>query len=90
MSVLRISIIVLLLCVSICVQMPGIAGTLFDFSVDTTDVFQSSVITGYTITSNPSLLVPALTSKTKFIEPPIRYVFVSLDAPFHPPMAFFS
>ena len=90
MSVLRVSIIVLLLCVSICVQMPGIAGTLFDFNIDTTDVFQSAVITGYTITSNPSLLLPGLTSKMKFIELPISYVFVSLDAPFHPPMAFLS
>lgn len=90
MSVLRVSIIVLLLCVSICVQMPGIAGTLFDFNIDTTDVFQSAVITGYTITSSPSLLLPTLNSEMKLIDLPAIYFFVSSDGPFHPPKAYFS
>jgi hypothetical protein len=70
--------------------MPGIPGTLFDFSMDTADVFQSAVLTGFTITSSPSSPWPAITFRLTFTGPPIGYAFLLADAVFHPPMSFLS
>jgi len=68
--------------------MPGVPGTLFDFGMDTSDVFQSAVVMGCTITSSPSSFFLVRASLLRISEPQTNYAFLAADVAFRPPKSF--
>ena len=76
---------ILLLCLTICFQLLGAPGTLFD-SADSEDNFQASVMFGYTITSDMPVFLPLLTSFFGFTEIAPGPVLLRLYNFFHPPL----
>lgn len=66
---------ILVVCISICFQLLGVPGTMLDLG-ESEDDFQTSIMVGYTITSN---MAPLLLSLTSFL--------VSIDNMWLPPLS---
>ena len=74
-----------LLCITVCIQVLGAPGTLFDFT-DTDDVFHATVLTGYAIASAASAVGPALVSSVIASQTACLLALLRADVLFHPPL----
>ena len=76
---------IFILCLSVCFQLLGVPGTMFNVA-DSEDDFQASITGGYTITTAPVSFLPRLTSFSALSENPSVSAFLGSDIPFHPPL----
>ena len=78
---------ILLLCIGVCFEMPGIPGDMFDFDDTDTDVFHASVILGCTIhTPSVSDSVSPPTYYSRMCDSPQSHDSLRADSLFHPPI----
>jgi len=80
---------ILLLCLAVCFQMPGVPGSMFDYADSDDDAFQASVILGCTITSSSSFLQPRLTCSFGSTDTPLSFDYLRTYVLFHPPLSLF-
>jgi hypothetical protein len=76
---------VLVLCLSVCVQLLGVSGTLLYFA-DSEDDFQTSVMVGFTIVSGSVTFLPWLTCGYVSAQNPSITAFLWSKTLFHPPL----
>ena len=80
---------ILLLCLGVCFQMPGVPGSMFDYADSDDDVFHASILLGCAITSSSSILQPWLTCSSGSIDTPLSFDYLRAYVLFHPPPSLF-
>ena len=76
---------IFILCLSVCFQLLGVPGTLFNVA-DSEDDFQASVMTGYSLATTAISFLPMLTPFFVVSEHPLGRAFLWSDAVIHPPL----
>lgn len=76
---------IFILCLSVCFQLLGVPGTLFNVA-DSEDDFQASVMTGYSLATTAISFLPMLTPFFVVSENPLGRAFLWSNAVFHPPL----